>query len=110
MSAVPRFIHNVLLVPRNLAIGVMRVYRAVISPLYGQVCKYYPSCSRYAVEAYQQRSFVVATALTAWRLLRCNPWSRGGVDDVPPPRVSNVRLTRFGFIASAKRKAPATDV
>ncbi len=98
-------VHNVALLPRNLVIAVMKGYRKVISPVYGDVCKYYPSCSRYAIEAYQQRHFFVATALTIWRLLRCNPWSHGGVDDVPPARKETTSLTDRGFVKSANRKA-----
>ena len=52
------------LAPRNLAIAFMLGYRRVISPLYGQVCRYYPSCSRYALEAFQRQGFVAGTVLT----------------------------------------------
>lgn len=93
------------LLPRNAAIAVMHAYRRLISPLYGQVCRYHPSCSRYAVEAYQQRGFVVGTALTAWRLLRCNPWTRGGVDDVPPARRPDVVINSRGYARPHVRKA-----
>lgn len=86
-----------LLVPRNLAIAFMLGYRKVVSPLYGEVCKYYPSCSRYALEAYQKRNFCTATALTIWRLLRCNPFSNGGIDDVPEGK-NQVEMTRAGFV------------
>ncbi|MGO1434253.1 MAG: membrane protein insertion efficiency factor YidD [Canibacter sp.] len=98
-------VDTVLLIPRNVAIAVLKIYRKLISPLYGDVCKYYPSCSRYSVEAYQQRSFFVATVLTAWRLLRCNPWSSGGIDDVPPARHQRTLVTRRGFVRAADRKA-----
>lgn len=94
---------SMLYLPRNLAIAFMRAYRRVISPLYGDVCKYYPSCSRYALEAYQQRSFFIATALVLWRLLRCNPFSNGGVDDVPAGK-RDVKLTGYGFVIAAGRK------
>jgi len=43
-------------------------------------CKYHPSCSRYASLAVREHGILRGTALTAWRLLRCNPWSKGGVD------------------------------
>lgn len=96
-----RLILELWLLPRNAAILVLHAYRKFISPLYGQVCRYEPSCSRYAVEAYQQRGFVVGTLLTAWRLLRCNPWAPGGIDDVPAPRQSRHRMTDRGLIRPA---------
>lgn len=71
------------MLPRNVAIIVLRLWRRFVSPLYGDVCRFYPTCSAYAVEAYQQRGFVVGTGLVTWRLLRCNPFGRGGVEPVP---------------------------
>ncbi len=50
----------------------------------GQRCKYYPSCSNYAVEALREHGAVRGTGMAAWRLLRCNPFSNGGYDPVPP--------------------------
>ena len=58
-------------------------YRKFISPLFPARCKYYPSCSSYSIEAYKRHGAVKGTVLTVWRLLRCNPWSMGGVDYVP---------------------------
>jgi putative membrane protein insertion efficiency factor len=91
--------------PRNLMIGFMHLYRRFISPLYGQVCRYYPSCSRYAVEAYQLRGFLVGSLMTIWRLLRCNPFSPGGVDDVSPGRRQNFFINQRGFVRPIERKA-----
>lgn len=90
-----------LLVPRNVAVVLLRGYRAVISPLYGEVCRYYPSCSRYGLEAVQEYGVVVGSALTTARICRCHPWAAGGVDDVPLRRVRRTRLTRFGFVIPA---------
>jgi len=45
-------------------------------------CKYYPTCSNYALAAIQQRGVIIGIGLTGWRLLRCNPWSKGGIDYV----------------------------
>ncbi|GAA4288166.1 membrane protein insertion efficiency factor YidD [Georgenia daeguensis] len=74
--------------PRNpltwLLLGLVRVYQAVVSPWLPPSCKYYPSCSAYAVTALRRHGAVKGTALAGWRLLRCNPWSHGGVDHVPP--------------------------
>ena len=77
-------LRSLLLVPRNLVIALLRVYRAVISPLYGDVCRYYPSCSAYAVTALQRFGPVKGTWLAVKRLVRCHPWTPGGVDHVPP--------------------------
>jgi putative membrane protein insertion efficiency factor len=60
-------------------------------------CKYHPSCSRYAIEAAERYGIARGAALAAWRLLRCNPWSHGGVD-----RVQDQRLFR-GRLASTRR-------
>jgi len=61
----------------------IRGYQMFLSPLLGQRCRYYPSCSTYAVEAIARRGVLRGTLLAAWRLLRCNPFSPGGVDHVP---------------------------
>lgn len=87
-----------LLVPRNLGVLLLRGYRAVISPLYGDVCRYYPSCSAYSLGSVQQRGLLVGSALTAWRILRCNPWTTGGVDDVRAARHERYAVTSFGWV------------
>ena len=84
--------------PRNIAIAWMKLYRLVISPLYGQVCKYHPSCSRYALESYQLNGFIRGTLLTGWRVLRCNPWSSGGIDDPPRSNSSMLKVSKRGFV------------
>lgn len=93
------------LLPRNCAIAIMKTYRFLISPLYGQVCRYYPSCSSYSLQAYQQQGFIKGLWLTVWRLLRCNPFSSGGIDDVPTSPRTSFEITQRGFVIDAKRKA-----
>jgi len=66
-----------------LLIGFVRLWRSVVSPWYGPCCKYYPTCSAYALEALQLHGAIKGSGLAIWRLLRCNPWSKGGVDPVP---------------------------
>lgn len=100
-----RLILELWLLPRNLAIVFMKLYRRIISPLYGDVCRYYPSCSRYSMEAYQQRGLLLGLGLTIWRLLRCNPFSSGGIDDVPSPRVTYFDINSRGFVRPRIRKA-----
>lgn len=86
------------LVPRNIGVLLLRVYRAVISPLYGEVCRYYPSCSAYGLGSVQQRGLLIGSVLAVWRIVRCNPWSSGGIDDVRPARHGRYRITKFGWV------------
>ena len=67
---------------RYLAIGLIHAYRWTLGPLAAGSCKYHPSCSQYALDAYRRYGFFRGTLLAGWRLLRCNPWSHGGVDYV----------------------------
>lgn len=94
----------IVLLPRNLAVLVLRGYRAVISPLYGDVCRYYPSCSSYTLQAIQQRGVIVGSAMGAYRIARCHPWAKGGIDDVPPVRRQRYQLTPFGFVVASHGK------
>jgi uncharacterized protein len=67
-------------------IGAIRAYQRLISGFFGQRCRYYPSCSEYAALAIRQRGAVIGSGMAVWRLLRCNPWSPGGVDYPGYPR------------------------
>ncbi|MGO1398269.1 MAG: membrane protein insertion efficiency factor YidD [Brevibacterium yomogidense] len=77
-----RFGHVLRIAPRMPFVWFMRAYRVVISPLYGDVCRYYPSCSKYALDAFEVKGAVAGMFMAAWRVLRCNPFTRGGVDHV----------------------------
>ena len=85
------------LVPRNAAVAALIAYRKVISPLYGDVCRYYPSCSHYSLQAMGRRGLIVGSGLTLRRLGRCHPWALGGIDDVPPAKTQKFRITALGF-------------
>jgi hypothetical protein len=63
---------------------MIKLYQYVLSPLLGQRCKYYPSCSNYAMGALREHGVLRGLGLAGWRLLRCNPFSNGGYDPVPP--------------------------
>ena len=87
-----------LLLPRNAGVLLLRAYRKLVSPLYGDVCRYYPSCSAYGLGSVQQQGLLVGSALTAWRIVRCNPWTAGGVDDARAARHDRYRITTFGWV------------
>jgi len=77
MNARPRPLAQLLIQP-------IRLYQRLISPMTPQRCRYAPTCSAYAVEALQVHGALKGAVLATWRLLRCNPWTLGGVDHVPP--------------------------
>lgn len=98
-----RLLLALLLVPRNAGIALLQLYRATVSRLYGDVCRYHPSCSRYALEAVQQSGLIIGSALAMGRIVRCNPWSRGGVDDPPRRLRPAYRITPLGFVGPASQ-------
>ena len=65
---------------RRLVALPIHGYRLLLSPLLGARCKYHPTCSRYALDALHEHGIARGLVLAGWRLLRCNPWSHGGVD------------------------------
>lgn len=93
------------LLPRNLVVLLLMAYRKVISPLYGDVCRYYPTCSHYGLQAIQTRGVIVGSVLTVRRLVRCHPWARGGIDDVPPARHKVFRVSPHGFVVLNQGRA-----
>jgi putative membrane protein insertion efficiency factor len=68
---------------KHLMIWLIGLYRKFISPLKPPCCRFTPTCSAYAIEAFQKRGFFAGLILTIWRILRCNPFGRGGYDPVP---------------------------
>jgi uncharacterized protein len=72
----------------------IRLYQRAISPVLPARCKYYPTCSHYAVDAVRSYGVLRGVVLAAWRLLRCNPWSHGGVDFVADQRLFRPRPPR----------------
>jgi putative membrane protein insertion efficiency factor len=71
---------------KTVLVLLLKAYRLVISPLYGQVCRYHPSCSAYALEAVEKHGALRGSWLAVRRLARCHPWTPGGYDPVPPVR------------------------
>jgi putative membrane protein insertion efficiency factor len=76
---------------RTIAVLPIRLYQRLISPALGQRCRYYPSCSEYATQAIGRFGILRGLVLAVWRLLRCNPFSRGGFDPVENQRLFKPR-------------------
>ena len=68
---------------KYVLIALLKAYRLVISPLYGNVCRYWPTCSAYALRAVEHHGAIKGSWLAGRRLLRCHPWARGGYEPVP---------------------------
>jgi len=77
---------------KYVGIVLVQVYRQTLGRVLPPSCKYHPSCSQYALDALRRYGLVRGSILAGWRLLRCNPWSRGGVDHVDDQRVFHGRL------------------
>ena len=76
MNRIAKLLRSAVLLP-------VRFYRRFISPLLPPSCRFVPSCSQYCIEAVEEWGIICGLALSFWRILRCNPWSKGGYDPVP---------------------------
>jgi hypothetical protein len=74
----------------------IKLYQKTFSPLTPQRCRYYPSCSEYAVQSITKFGILRGVVLAGWRLLRCNPFSRGGFDPVENQRLFRSRKPATG--------------
>ena len=68
---------------KKILIYIIKKYQKYISPIKGTKCPYFPSCSNYGLEAVEKYGFFKGGIMAAWRIMRCNPFSKGGVDPVP---------------------------
>lgn len=69
---------------KKIFIAPIKFYKKFISPLLGNHCRYLPTCSEYMMQAIEIHGVVKGSILGIWRILRCNPWAKGGYDPVPP--------------------------
>jgi len=65
---------------KRLIIALIRFYQKAVSPLFPASCRYYPTCSSYAIMAVEKYGVLKGSLKALWRILRCNPWSKGGID------------------------------
>lgn len=81
--------------PGLLLIALVRGYRLLLSPVLAPSCRFWPSCSEYAMEALRNHGAARGSWLSARRLCRCHPWATGGIDNVPPAGFSNNRWRAY---------------
>jgi putative membrane protein insertion efficiency factor len=91
-----------------LLIAPIRLYQRFISPALAPRCRYYPTCSDYAVQAIRELGPIRGLILASWRLLRCNPFSHGGFDELADRRLFRNTPTRSGHTASPSTAATHT--
>jgi uncharacterized protein len=84
LAAAARFLARRLVrLPADMVVLLLRLWQILVSPVYGQTCRFYPSCSSYALEAVDRHGLLRGGWLALRRLGRCHPWNPGGVDLVP---------------------------
>ncbi len=71
-------------------IWLISIYRKLISPIKPPSCRFSPTCSEYAIQAFRERGFFVGMYLSVWRILRCNPFCKCGYDPVPPRKMKKL--------------------
>jgi uncharacterized protein len=77
-------VRRVLVLPRRVAIGLVVLYQQTLGRALGGRCRFHPSCSEYAIEALRLNGLIFGVAQSAWRVVRCGPWSAGGVEHPKP--------------------------
>jgi putative membrane protein insertion efficiency factor len=83
-------------------IAIIRLYRATLSGWLGGQCRFAPTCSHYAEIAIRKHGATKGLALAAWRVARCNPYGRGGIDPVPEPRRSQAMYDGINQLKAAR--------
>ncbi len=93
--------------PQRGLMAVVHGYRFLLKPWLGNACRFEPSCSAYALQALQRHGAIRGSALTGWRVLRCQPWCQGGCDAVPEtfPNPAAGLFTRLGL----RQTSPAAE-
>jgi putative membrane protein insertion efficiency factor len=92
---------------KRLLIGFVKAWRAVVSPSYGNVCKFFPSCSEYGLIALQTHGALRGSWLIVRRLGRCHPWSKGGYDPVPGTPQAAAWAVELGEMKAAREAGAA---
>lgn len=87
---------------KHFMIWLIGLYRKYISPLKPPCCRFSPTCSEYAIQAFKKRGFFAGLILTVWRILRCNPFCKGGYDPVPDKGFKSFSKQRYTLSSEEK--------
>ena len=112
MATITRTTKTAVAIPRQIAVFLLKIYQWVISPLLGPRCRFYPSCSQYAVEALNQHGLLAGGALSLKRLCKCHPGHPGGIDEVPGNQapVNNVSTNKISINKAAAANTANVNV
>ena len=104
MSSLPVSVYRL---PRRVLMGLVKAYRLLLSPWLGNGCRFEPSCSAYSLKALEQHGALAGTALTFYRLVRCQPWCNGGHDPVPSTTLFTRLITPVKSATLSSEKKPS---
>ena len=107
---IKRALHIVGLPFTWLLVGIIRLYQLVLSPLLGPKCKFYPSCSSYAIGALRTHGPLKGSTLATYRICRCHPWQLGGLDPVPAKGAWRPDINPDGTARNSGASSHLTDV
>ena len=92
--------------PQSLLTFLVKAYRVLLSPWLGSACRFEPTCSAYSLQALEQQGALAGSALTLYRLARCQPWCKGGHDPVPSQHLFSRLVAPF---AAAPNSSPSSE-
>ena len=93
--------------PQLALMGLVKAYRLLLSPWLGSACRFEPTCSAYALQALEQHGAVAGATLTVYRLVRCQPWCKGGHDPVPATTLFTRLITPVRSTPLSSEKKPS---
>jgi len=80
---------------KYILIGIIKIYQILISPLFPSSCRFYPTCSNYFIDALRLQGFFIGSYLGIKRILKCNPFFEGGIDNVPEEKIKLFKTKKF---------------
>jgi len=93
--------------PQQALMGLVKAYRLLLSPWLGSSCRFEPTCSAYSLKALEQHGALAGTTLTLYRLVRCQPWCKGGHDPVPATTLFTRLITPVSSTTLSSEKKPS---